>query len=310
MLMTLHQLTLFCNVTDRGSFSLASYELRISQPALSIQIRRLEEELGLKLLTRSREGVQLTRAGKIFYECAKTILKDVEHTRQRVEEVSRGIKSPVRVGVSPTGVFNFVMETIKGYLEAFPETDVQLTVDSRLNILSLLSQRRIDVVFEYGPINERTYSKHHLMYTDFHVACSPKHPCARSREFPKERFLSENYIDLYHGPGIPSYAVASLLKAKLSPKIMIVLPSIDAIKKAVEANMGIGLLSDLSVAKEQEAGILKVLALQGFRLRREILAVYLKDEAILPSVTRFIEFSKKSAKKRVPESEKLASDRS
>ncbi len=247
--------------------------------------------MGLPLLTRSREGVHLTQAGETLYASAKAILENVERLQVRMDEMRTGVKSPMRVAVSPTGVFNFVIDLIKSYLQKYPEANFQLVVDSRTNILSLLAQRRIDLVFEYGPVDERLYRRHRLTHTEFRVACSPHHPCARMRAFPKKRFLKENYIDLYHGPGMPSYAVAALVKANINPKITTILPSIDAVKKAIEANMGIGLLSSLSIGSEIQAGKLKALPLEGFSLRREVVAFHLKSESLLPAVRSFMQFA-------------------
>jgi DNA-binding transcriptional LysR family regulator len=293
--MNLHQLRLFCSVADKGSFSLACPELDMTQPALSIQIKRLEEELGLQLLARTRKGVHLTQAGEALYSSAKVILENVQHAQIRMDEIRKGIKSPIRIAVSPTGVFNFLIDRIKSYLQKYPEANLQLVVDSRSNILSLLAQRRIDLVFEYGPVDERLYRGHRLTHTVFRVACSPHHPCAHMKVFPRKQFLEENYIDLYHGPGVPSYALASLLKAKIYPRVTATLPSIDAIKKAIEANIGVGLLSHLSLSREEQAGILKAIPLEGFRLRREIVVFHLKNEPLLPSVKPFIEFAKQYA---------------
>ncbi|MBM3856183.1 MAG: LysR family transcriptional regulator, partial [Verrucomicrobia bacterium] len=111
--MNFHQLKLFCAVAEIGSFALASERLHITQPALSIQIRRLERSLGVELMKRTKKGLVLTEAGKAVYDAAKGIFERQDGLSRKLEEIRSGERGTLVVAVSPTGVLYFAASLIR-----------------------------------------------------------------------------------------------------------------------------------------------------------------------------------------------------
>ena len=287
----LHQLKLFCAVVETGSFALAGERLHITQPALSIQVRRLEESLRTVLLTRNKKGVTLTDAGKAVYDSAKAIFERAQGLQRQLEEIRSGERGTVSVAISPTGVLYFASLLIQAFKRRFPAAEVIPSIGTREEVLERVSQGTVDLGFEWGPIQHARVVHSALIQARFLVVTSPEHPFAKGRVARVSDFVREPFVDLDHGPGMPSFVEGALLKAGILPKTVLRVPSIDAMKSLIEANLGIGMLSDLSVEREVGLGLLKPLPLEGFPLTRDLVVVSRKDGPPSRATASFLEFA-------------------
>lgn len=293
--MNLHQLKLFCTVVEMGSFALAGERLHITQPALSIQVRRLEQSLGVELLKRTKKGLVLTAEGKTVYDSAKGIFERQEGMERRLQEIRSGQAGTIVVAVSPSGVLYFVSSLIRAFKRQFPTTEIIPRVGKRQEVLDLVAQGVVDLGFEWGPIDHARLSATALTQVRFQVVLNPEHPLSVRKAVPVKDFIREPFIDLDHGPGTPSFVEESLLRAGIRPKTVVRMPSIDAVKRAIEADLGIGMLSNLSVERELQWGLLKVLPLERFPLSRDLVVVSGKDGPASTLAKTFLKFAGKYA---------------
>jgi len=287
----LHQLKLFCTVVETGSFALAGERLHITQPALSIQVRRLEESLRTVLLLRNRKGVTLTDAGKAVYDSAKAIFEREQGLQRQLEEIRSGERGTVSVAISPTGVLYFASLLIQAFKHRFPAAEVIPSIGTREEVLERVAQGSADLGFEWGPIQHARLVHAALIQARFLVVTSPRHAFAKKRVARVSDFVREPFVDLDHGPGMPSFVEEALLKAGILPKTVLRVPSIDAMKSIIEANLGVGMLSDLSVEREVGLGLLKPLPLEGFPLRRDLVVVSRKDGPVSRATASFLKFA-------------------
>jgi DNA-binding transcriptional LysR family regulator len=294
----LHQLRLFCAVVERGSFSLASRELFVSQPALSIQIKRLERSLGLRLLRRSRGGAVPTPAGQELYTIARAILEQVETAERRLRALRTGEAGTLAIGVSHTGALYFLTDAVKAFAQVHPAVRVNIEVATAPTLFDKLQRGSLDAGLEWGPVIPASLEAVELWIERFGIIASPQHECTHVGRITQEQFLRSSFITLQYGLGALSFIEMWLLEHNLLPASITRLPSIDAVKRLVEANLGLTILSHLSVERELEAGHLTWLEMEGFRMERPIVLLTRKQD---PSqlLAQFVAFTREFARTRM-----------
>src|ERR1700689_2342790 len=124
--MELHQLRYFCAIADTGSFTRAAQQTHVSQPSLSQQLRKLEDELGARLFDRLGRRVQLTEFGRAFLPRARAVLRDLEAARSDVIERKPAISGPISVGVIPTVTPYFLPSVLASFSRKYPQVHVTI----------------------------------------------------------------------------------------------------------------------------------------------------------------------------------------
>ena len=147
--MELRQLEYFCKIADTGSVSEAARRLNMAQPPLSYQIRRLEEELNVKLLSRSSRGVELTEAGRLLYRRAGSLLEYARSTRDEVSE--SGKKRVLRMGITSTTVPT-ILPAITRYARTHPDVNFEVRDGASMTLLQHLLDGIIDVSVARTPL--------------------------------------------------------------------------------------------------------------------------------------------------------------
>jgi DNA-binding transcriptional LysR family regulator len=135
----------FLALVEAGSFSKAAHRLFVTQPAVSHQIRGLERQLGLRLITRARSGVELTDPGKLVYEMCQDLFGRLEEAEARVQDLEQAVRGAIRLG-TPMGILDgWLLPQLVGFRNAHPEVEYQIVVGSDETLRDLLVERRIDV---------------------------------------------------------------------------------------------------------------------------------------------------------------------
>lgn len=180
--MELRQLRYFVAIVDHGSLSRAARVLHIVQPALTQQIQQLEEELGASLLHRSAQGMQATDAGKIFYEHALAILKQVADAKSAVNQTTDKPSGTVALGIPQSASGALAFPLLTAVRAAFPDIVFQLTEELTGNLTEQLASGRLNlaVLFDDGQLgkfNTKALVEEQMMYitrTDSQYACKRK----------------------------------------------------------------------------------------------------------------------------------------
>ncbi|MEO9588987.1 MAG: LysR family transcriptional regulator, partial [Marinobacter sp.] len=151
----LRQLNTFLTVADTGSFSRASEKLFVAQPALSRQIRMLEEALNVEVFVRHGRGVVLTAAGELLYERARILLQSLERTQADVTAVAGEVTGQVILGLLPTVTHRFSGTIIEQYRKRFPQ--VHLAVKSAMSgtLQQMVMQHRLNLAISYNHSNHK-----------------------------------------------------------------------------------------------------------------------------------------------------------
>lgn len=149
--MTIAQVLYFLEVARMGNISRASESLFVSQPALSLQIKRLEEEMGCELFRREPQGVSLTDAGNVFFREAREVAGSWERFQEGIKLLGDVICDHVRIGIGARALSNGLFEAVVSFFERNPETDVTFITDIGDNVLDALEQKRIDLALDEIP---------------------------------------------------------------------------------------------------------------------------------------------------------------
>lgn len=171
--MDVRQLRYFQRIVERKSFSEASRHLRIAQPALGLQVRQLEEELGVKLLNRHARGVTPTEAGQLLYEHAGIILRKIERAKHEIVDVAASPRGKVAIGLTPTVSLILGATLVEKYREACPNVSLRVAEGLSEVLVEWVASDRLDLAFTYNPSSTRGLLLEPLLTEDLFVIGPP-----------------------------------------------------------------------------------------------------------------------------------------
>jgi DNA-binding transcriptional LysR family regulator len=285
----LHQLELFCAILEKGSFSLAARELYISQPALSIQIKRLEESVGVSLLRRSRGGVQPTLAGSELYASAHRAMEQLRAAEHRLAAIRQGAAGTLVVGTSHTGSLYFLADLVAFIHRGRPQVLIDVDVIGReQEMQEKLSQGVLDVVIAWGPRMPPELDHTSLLDVDFAFVAAPGRARRLGGRLTREVLRRTPVLSVQGVIGTPTFVDIWMIENDLLPQgVFRSLPSVDAVKRLVEADVGVAMLSAVTVRLETRDGRLAILPLDAPPLRRPLVVVT-RREAHSPQLELFL----------------------
>jgi DNA-binding transcriptional LysR family regulator len=239
----LRYLLYFATVADEQSFTRAAEKLRVAQPAISQQIRTLEEELEVKLLLRTKRSVRLTAAGQVFLREAKEILKRVEQSRTHARQAAQGATGTLAIGCFGWTTSLFLPELIHAYRTRYPAVRITLEEQLPRDQLDALEAGRIDVGFTRSlPKTKASRFLQERVYRDRVVAALPaRHALAGSREIRLEQLADEDWVFLTRrsSPEVVDEFTLLCANAGFSPRIINEAARIQTVFTMVAAGIGV-----------------------------------------------------------------------
>src|ERR1700678_169387 len=199
--MELQQLRYFCAIADTGSFTRAAQHTHVSQPSLSQQIRKLEDELGARLLDRLGRTVQLTELGRSFLPRARAVLRDLEAARSDVVEKKASISGPIAVGVIPTIAPYFLPPVLAAFTRKYPEARVTVVEEITPLLLERLRAGTTDVAIAGLPVQARShdFQAFPLRVEKLFAVLPKKHSLAKRRTVSLEELQDDTFVLLRDG---------------------------------------------------------------------------------------------------------------
>lgn len=279
------QLFIFTVLAETCNFSETGRRLHMSQPAVSHQIGLLEDQVGVALFTRTSRHVELTDAGRALLKSARNILQMMAEARVRTAEAAELIQGPLFLASSMT-IGEFILpKVLKEYRQRFPTVELHLRLINSVQVLQSLASGDIQVGMIEGPAPADFPSKPFL--DDTLVLVVPAdHPWAARDKVPVQWLKEQPLILREKGSGTRGVIEESFAEAGVPTKALQIdmeFESTQAIKGAVEAGLGLSLLSRWAIEKEVQLGMLKPLSVQGLSLRRTFRLVYREGELTVPA---------------------------
>ncbi len=262
--METHQLRYFLAVAQAGSFTQAARQCNVSQPSLSIQIAKLEDELGGPLFERTRKGGRLTARGETFLPRARAILQEMESAREDAQALSGLALGKVSLGCMPTTGAHLLPPILIRFRKAHPKIQVQLKEESSPDLARDLEQGEVELAImdEAGLRPALDYQT--ILTEELLLALPAKHPSAGKGPLSLKQVAEEPFILMKSGHGFRQITLNLYRKAGLEPKVVFESGGIETVQALVAAGLGISLVPRM-VAKFPGVAYASVSAPKGER---------------------------------------------
>jgi LysR family hydrogen peroxide-inducible transcriptional activator len=273
--MEFHQLRYFCAIVETSSFSRAAQKTHVSQPSLSQQIRKLEDELGTRLFDRLGRTVRLTEPGRAFLPRARAVLAELEAARSDLEEREASVGGAVCVGVIPTIAPYFLPPRLAAFSRKYAQAHVSVVEEITPLLLDRLRAGSMDVAVLALPIPVRGHEfECFTLATEKLYAVLPRrHSLARSSTVTLLELRNEPFLLLRDGHCFRETAVEACKRARLHPQIIFESGQFSSILSMVSAGLGVSIVPEMAIDKRSGC---RFVALGDERAIRTIGAVTLK----------------------------------
>ena len=286
---TLKQLRLLDAIARHNSFTLAANEMFLSQPAVSQQIKNLEEDVGLPLFEKANKQIFLTDVGKIVLETAHLVQHQVEQMHSSIEYLKGDIAGSLDIAVVTSAKY-FLPGFLGEFLQLYPKVTPRLTVTNRATILEALSKKRHNLYITGQIPKSLKVEAQPFLENIIEVVASPEHPLCKQKNITLAQLAKERFLVREKGSGTRK-AIHTLFTSKsLTIKPYMELGDTGAIKNAVMANLGIAVLSRHSIKLEHETGRIAILDAAGFPLHRHWYAIYPSKKSLSIVTRTFLDF--------------------
>ncbi|MGI9862010.1 selenium metabolism-associated LysR family transcriptional regulator [Moorella naiadis] len=287
------QLLVFKAVADQKSFSRAARVLHLTQPAISLHIHHLEEYFGTRLLDRNNRQVTLTEAGRVLYQYSLELSRIYDEARKALADISGTVKGRLVVGATLTLGEYFLPRVTGQFKRQYPEVDITLQIANTTEIMRRVLEGAVDLGFIEGQAAHPNLIQKDLSQDELVLIIPPGHPWSGRAEIKPEELKKEPLILREEGSGTRQVAEAGLKKAGLEPSmlnIIMELGSTQAIKEAVEAGLGIAIISRLAIKKESRHNLLQVVKLRGADFHRTFHIIFNRHKFRSAPVEAFFKF--------------------
>jgi len=287
------RLQVFYTVAKQLSFTKAAEQLFMTQPAVTFQVKQLEENFNTRLFERSHGKIALTPAGKLVMDYAGKILGLSDEMEKRVAELSGAMGGPLLLGASTT-IAEFILPQILGEFKArYPQVRAHLTVANSENIVNRVADHSLDLGLIESPTHLPTVHIEVVCEDELVLICAPGYKFAKLKSVTPQQIVGEPYVSREVGSGTRDFADNYLRECKVAPEdlnIVMELGSPEAIKGVVETGLGVSIVSRATVAKVLKLGALVAVPLEP-RLIRTLSLVYPREKFRSKLITTFVEFA-------------------
>jgi DNA-binding transcriptional LysR family regulator len=287
--LTFRQLSVFEAVARNLSFSRAAQELHLSQPAVSMQIKQLEENVGISLFEQLGKKIFLTEAGRELYHYSRVIAQQLNEVEAVLSELKGLKRGKLKISVASTANY-FAPQLLATFSQRLPTVTVSLDVTNRQALLQQLANNEMDMAIMGQPPDGLDLVAESFMDNPLVVIAPVNHPLVRKKSIPLARMQEETFLMREEGSGtriaMERYFEAHGVRINTGMEMS----STEAIKQAVQAGLGLGVVSLNTVELELEAKRLKVLDVAGLPIRRHWYIVHRKDKRLSAASLAFKNF--------------------
>ncbi|MBT2606327.1 LysR family transcriptional regulator [Bacillus sp. ISL-53] len=261
-------LKVFVTVIEQKNFSRAGDILNLSQPGVSLHIRNLENELGTKLIYRSPKQVQITEPGKILYRHAKQMLNHYETAKREINEFNNVVSGTMKIGASFTIGEYYLPKVLAEFASQYPMVDIQIIISNSNDVIQGIRSNKLDIGLIEGETDYKDIDVMPFMNDEMIVVVPQDHPLSQMDLIEGNMLQNQTWVLREQGSGTRTYSDKLLSSLELNIKKTFIFTSIQGVKEAVMAGLGIALLSRLTVQKELKSNELKTFHLKNERLIR------------------------------------------
>lgn len=292
---TFRQLEVFLTVVRLGTLSRAAETLHLTQPSVTMQLKRLTERVGTPILEQVGRRMVLTEAGRLLEATSREIFEQLDMFQARVDELKGLKRGLLQVGIVNTAQY-FFPDLLAGFCEKYPGIEVSLEVENSARLTGRLRNNLESLYLFSRPPRSVDIEAVPIIDNPIGAIAWEGHPLAKEKQIPLERFAREPFV--MREPGSETRRAADKLFSSngLSINIRMTSPRTEAIKRAVAARMGVTVLSELTLAGGSHG--LVTLDVESFPVQNHWYVVYRRDRSLPPVASGFLDYLRDEASER------------
>lgn len=288
--LTLRQLRIVEAIHRCGKIVNAGKALGLTGPAVTLQLKQVEEAVGMELFERASSGLYATDAGRAFVKASRAVDERLRALSDELDAIKGVRRGSLIVGAVSTAKY-FAPRIIAGFMKAFPGVELKLLVGNRAQTIAKLEENALDIALMGSPppgvpVEAQAFGDHPLL-----IVSEPGHPLAAARAISKQRIAAEHFIIRERGSG--TRASFERFFGEIPGRLDdpgTEMDSNETIKQAVMAGLGIAFISAHTVASEVAERRLTVLDVVGLPIRRQWFSVMRSDRTLTPAMAAFCGF--------------------
>ncbi len=286
---SLRQMQIFEAVVRLGGYTRAAEELHLSQPTVSMQVKKLTETIGYPLLEKVGNRLHTTAVGDEVYNTSKNILSSMVALGESTAELDGVVKGPLRIAVITTAKY-FMPHLLGAFINLHPEVQPALKVTNRSRVLERLKSNEDDLLIMGQVPDELAVEAHPFVDNELVVVACPDHPLTQCSSISLAQLSRERFLVRETGSGTRLAIERLFAEQGLEVQPYMELGSSEAIKQAVMAGLGISVLSKHNLRLELAGKHIAILDVKGFPLFYRWYAVHLKGKKLSLVSRTFLEF--------------------
>lgn len=285
------KLRIFYEVAEKLNMTEVAEKLYISQPAVSQTILELENELGVKLFDRINRRLYLTNEGEIFLNYVRRILNVYDDSIRSLKDINSLKTGKLKIGASTTIGIYILPDIIGKFTKEYKGIDTSIAIENTKLISDMILENSIDFAFVEGPVYNEEIIKENFCNDELVFITSPEHSWSNKDKISIDEINKEKIIMREMGSGTREVFESYMTANNVNYNIAFELGNTEAIKKAVEAGLGISCISKRCIKNEINSNTLSWTKLKEFEIKRKLILIYHKDKFLSTLLKTFIKFA-------------------
>lgn len=293
--MEIRQLKAFLAIAEAKTFTAGAKATNVTQAAISMQIRQLEEEVGLPLFTRTPRRVLMTEAGEHLLERARTILREHDAARAELAELGGTEHGRLRIGSSSsTFSANQLPAILIDIFKKYPNAEITVSAGTSQRLVEMLTHGEIDIAFVSLPVESGLITTEKVFSDELVAIAHPSHPLAKERSITPAALAEQPLILGERGGNTRRLIDVFFDKAGLEPNVIMELSRQEAVNEMVENNLGVGTAGAKTIANEIRQGHFVAWTIEGLKINWEVGLARLVGGYYSPIAKDFVDLCKAS----------------
>lgn len=294
------RLQVFATVARLLSFTKAAESLHMTQPAVTFQIRQLEEYFNTRLFDRTHNRITLTAAGELVKRYSDQIIGMYNEMDNEVRTLTGDMQGPLLIGASTTIGEYFIPGIVGTYQRTYPDVRIRLQVANTNGIIHMVENNEVDIGIVEGPISNKNLTREVIWEDELVLVCPVDHALSGRKNVTMSQILDFPFIIREEGSGTREVLENYLVKRKIDRdniNIIMEFGSPESIKSAVAADLGVSILSAATLEKELLLNSLSAIPLKP-PIKRSFSIVYQRQKFRLRAMEEFLDYARKHCAER------------
>ncbi|MGY8527522.1 LysR substrate-binding domain-containing protein [Paracidovorax citrulli] len=278
-------LNLFTHIAEASSLTRGAERCHLSLPAASTRIKNLEEQVGVKLLSRSSQGVKVTPAGETLLAHARRVLRQIEQLSGDLQEYASGIKGHLRVFANTTAMSEFLPGVLRTYLVNHPDVTVDIRERLSPDIVRAVQEGMVDIGIAAGGVHAEGLEVMPYRLDRLVLATALSHPLAQRKRVRFVETLDQDFIGLPEESAIHNFLKRAAADLQRTLHWRIQVSNFETAARMIEANVGIGVLPESTARRHAQTMALNIVQIEDDWAERK-LQICVADLSALPAFAR------------------------